>query len=126
MAAEFVINRELRRIFENDVIDLERARTLLGEAGELKVPLDEGGLSYVVERALEGLAATHRSRPYDIATLEQLVELAALARNLPFEVDLWKTQNLFYATVRHARGDEARDAGDARRIRRRPAAAPQS
>src|SRR5690606_19098350 len=116
MAAEFVINRELRRIFENDVIDLERARTLLGEAGELKVPLDEGGLSYVVERALESLAATHRSRPYDIATLEQLVELAALARNLPFEVDLWKTQNLFYATV-HDTLVETRaraDAGDAR------------
>lgn len=116
MAAEFVLNRELRRIFEAEAIDLERARSLLGEATELKVRLDESGLSYVVERALENLAATHRSRPYDMATLEQLVDLATLARNLPFEVDLWKTQNLFYATVRDTLAEtRARaDVGDAR------------
>src|SRR5690606_22054461 len=34
MAAEFVINREMRRIFEADALDLERARALLGEAAE--------------------------------------------------------------------------------------------
>src|SRR5690606_34259050 len=75
MAAEFVINRELRRIFEADAIDLERARSLLGEATELKVRLDESGLSYVVERSLETLAAAHRARPHDIATIEQLAEV---------------------------------------------------
>jgi hypothetical protein len=116
MAAEFVINRELRRIFEADAIDLDRARSLLAEATELKVRLDESGLSYVVERSLEHLAAAHRNRPYELSSLEQLVEVATLARNLPFEVDLWKTQNLFYATVRDTLAEtKARGAsGDAR------------
>ncbi|MGH7445178.1 MAG: DUF3536 domain-containing protein, partial [Longimicrobiales bacterium] len=102
MAAEFVINRELRRIFEAETPDLERARTLLAEAGDLRVTMDASGLSYVVERALERLAAIHRLRPHDLASLEQLVDVAAVARALPFSVDLWKTQNLFYATVRDA------------------------
>lgn len=116
MAAEFVINRELRRIFEADVIDLERARSLLAEATELKVRLDESGLSYVVERSLETLAAAHRTRPHEIATIEQLAEVAALAHGLPFEVDLWKTQNLFYATVRDTLAETTAraTAGDAR------------
>ncbi len=30
------------------------------------------------------------------------MDVAAFARSLPFAVDLWKTQNLFYATVRDA------------------------
>ena len=116
MAAEFVINRELRRIFEADVIDLERARSLLAEATELKVRLDESGLSYVVERSLETLAAAHRTRPHDVSTVEQLAEVAALAHGLPFEVDLWKTQNLFYATVRDSLAETTAraGAGDAR------------
>lgn len=116
MAAEFVINRELRRIFEAEKIDLERARSLLGEADDLRVPLDEGGLSFAVERSLENLAAAHRTRPFDTAALEQFVEVAALARDLPFEVDLWKTQNLFYATIRETLTETVArtDAGDAR------------
>ncbi len=116
MAAEFVINRELRRIFEADAPDLERARTLLTEATDLKVRFDEGGLSYAVERTLERLAAANRHRPHDVSSLEQLVDVAAVARDLPFEVDLWKTQNLFYATVRDTLGETAAraEAGDAR------------
>ncbi len=114
MAAEFVINRELRRIFESEMPDLERARTLLAEAGELRVTLDASGLSFAVERTLERLAAAHRHQPDDTAGLEQLVDVAAVARTLPFAVDLWKTQNLFYATVRDALGEvlARAEAGD--------------
>ena len=99
MAAEFVINRELRRIFEAENPDLERARTLLAEAAELRVPLDDGALSFSLERTLERMAGHVRIRPHDLPALEQLVDVAALARTLPFTVDLWRTQNAFYATV---------------------------
>jgi alpha-amylase/alpha-mannosidase (GH57 family) len=122
MAAEFVINRELRRIFESETPDLQRARTLVTEANELKVTLDEEGLSYVIERTLERLAAAFRHRPHELDALEQLVDVAAFARSLPFSVDLGQTQNHFYGTVHDAFSEirSRAEAGDRRAQRALP------
>jgi hypothetical protein len=99
MAAEFVLNRELRLVFSSDVPDLYRARTLLDEAKETQITLDGSGLGYAVRRTLERLAGAVLVAPYETAPLERLAEIAALARSLPFPVDLWKVQNLFYQAV---------------------------
>jgi alpha-amylase/alpha-mannosidase (GH57 family) len=99
MAAEYVLNRELRAAFAEPPIDIERARTLLDEANAAQVTLDRSGLSYALELSLERLAAAVRDTPRDAANLERLAEVAAFARALPFPVDLWKVQNIFYDIV---------------------------
>lgn len=96
LAAEYVINAELRRAFERDYLDLARARLLMTEAETLRVRLDHAGLAYVVQQTLEQLAIEFERGPDDIATLERLADLAASANALPFEIDRWKVQNLYY------------------------------
>jgi hypothetical protein len=45
---------------------------------------------------IESLAEQLLEQPDDLARLEKLNKAAKLVRTLPFEVNLWKTQNICY------------------------------
>jgi hypothetical protein len=99
MAAEFVLNRDLRRALDPDMLDLQRTRSLLESANAADVPLDAAGLAYVAARAVSSLVGELGTVPSDTGRLERLAELTALVKSLPFDVDLWAAQNEFYALV---------------------------
>jgi hypothetical protein len=100
MAAEFVLNQDLRTVLTSDDVELDRARSLLDEAEAIEVELDREGLSYAVERALERVANMFLEHPRDMQRLEKWSELASLTASLPFDVNLWKSQNVFYDLLR--------------------------
>jgi alpha-amylase/alpha-mannosidase (GH57 family) len=115
MAAEFVLNGDLRAVLANGEVDMDRARSLLEEAEAIRVKLDHEGLSYAVERALQRTATGFLEHPRDMERLEAWAELASLTEMLPFDVNLWKSQNVFYdllKTVYPAVSERAR-SGDA-------------
>jgi alpha-amylase/alpha-mannosidase (GH57 family) len=114
VAAEFVLNRDIRAALTRAEPSLERARTLLEEAEAAGIQLDSEGLSYVLERALVRIAHAFLERPRDMERLEKWAEMASLTEAVPFDVNLWKTQNVFYElllTVYPAFRDRA-EAGD--------------
>ncbi len=115
LSAEYVINAELRRAFDADTLNLSRARSLMDQATEFKLQLDHAGLAFAVQHSLERLALRFRAQPDDIATLEQLADLAAAANSLPFEIDRWQVQNIYYDMVQNlypGRRDRARIGDD--------------
>lgn len=96
LAAEFVVNHDIRAQFDAEDIDIELAGELVADAAALKIPLDREGLAYALKRTLERLASRLAEQPADLHTLETLARAATLARSLPLAVDLWKVQNLYY------------------------------
>jgi alpha-amylase/alpha-mannosidase (GH57 family) len=119
LAAEFVINHDLRMEFDAAEIDIAHARALVDEAAALKVPLDREGLAFALKRALERLAEQLSQNPDDLRVLESFARSATLARSLPLNVDLWKVQNQYYEMLGRyypQRRDQARGgAADAER-----------
>ena len=101
LAAEFVLNLDLRIAFDRDDLDIEHARSLLADAASLKVPLDRAGLAFAMKRTLERLAHRVRSAPDDVDTLDAFSRAATLATSLPVSVDLWKVQNVYYELFRN-------------------------
>ncbi|HUH13068.1 MAG TPA: DUF3536 domain-containing protein [Longimicrobiales bacterium] len=95
-AAEWVLNTTLRRSFEADRVEPERIATQLEEVAALSVPLDAAGLGYAYTRMLERLAADVREEPESIEALEQLRAGAALLAILPFDVNTWTVQNIYF------------------------------
>lgn len=95
-AVEFIINTDLRAALSQDELDSERIKGLLEEARVCNIHLDSEGLGLLfrqtIERMMERFAATSE----DQTCLGQLVAAAELAGAIPFEVDLWKVQNLYY------------------------------
>jgi alpha-amylase/alpha-mannosidase (GH57 family) len=100
MAAEFVLNRDLRAAMSSEAFDLARARTLLDDAEATRVPLDREGLSYSVAKALERMALALLENPSDLARLDAWCDMSAFIDALPFEVNLWQTQNVFYEILK--------------------------
>jgi alpha-amylase/alpha-mannosidase (GH57 family) len=96
VTAEYVLNSSLQALFQAGEPDLDRARAFLDAAEREGVELDGPGLSFVVGRSVERLMeAFHRAwaQPEPLARLS---EAARFARSLPFEVDLSRTQDLYW------------------------------
>lgn len=95
-AADFYLNTRLRQSFMDDVPDIEQINIYLKEAKTFAVNLDEAVLKYVLERTLERAAVRFLDNPTELSLLEKFDTLVDLVRSLPFKVDLWKAQNIYY------------------------------
>jgi alpha-amylase/alpha-mannosidase (GH57 family) len=113
-AAEVVINAQLREALESPDVDPERVRALLETARLESISLDSATLEFACRRNLEATAQSLAARPADGAILQRLRVAIEAARRLPFPVNLWKVQNLYYRVLQTAppRLREAAERGD--------------
>jgi len=95
-AAEFILNLDLCRAFEEEEPNLDDIGGILEAAGAWQIDLDTEGLGYALEQTIERVAGELNVRPTELPVLERLETVVSLARFLPFEVDLWKAQNVYY------------------------------
>ncbi len=95
-ATEFVLNSELRKQFENGHLDVERVRSLLAEGQANKIIFESDTLAYAFKRHLDRLSEEFVKNPDDLEVLQRLSNSAGLLRTVPFEVNLWKPQNIYY------------------------------
>jgi hypothetical protein len=96
VAAELILNADLHRSFQDDNLDLNRIGSLFEEAQLEGVSLDSTSLEYSFRKALEGLAKRLAADPGDFEMLKKLEAKTTLVSRLPFQVDVWRVQNLCY------------------------------
>ncbi len=100
VAADLCLNAKLRRLLQGDGLDPEVVRPLLEEARLAGATLDATALGLLLAANIEDLAEQLLEQPDDLSRLENLNKAAQLVRTLPFEVNLWKTQNICYKIFR--------------------------
>jgi alpha-amylase/alpha-mannosidase (GH57 family) len=96
LAHEFVVNTELRRQFDAEVLDVERIQTMLREIETRHVVLDRETLAYAFKAHLDKLVDRWRGEPEDPEVVRQFAAAAELLELLPFEVKLWRPQNVYF------------------------------
>ena len=96
VATDFSLNAKLRRALQGEWVDSRVIPPLLEEARLAGAALDAAALGLLVAAKIERLAEKILAQPDDISLLQRLNEAAKLVRTLPFEVNLWKTQNICY------------------------------
>jgi alpha-amylase/alpha-mannosidase (GH57 family) len=97
MAAEFALNGSLRAAFEDvDNLDFTRINALFDEARANKVPLDGDTLGFALRKAIRHLSEQFLENSDNLELMKKLEAAAGLARNLPFEVNVWRSQNNYY------------------------------
>ena len=95
-AAEVVLNAGLRRAFEEEEFSLEVIEALLDESRSQGISLDEETLEYALRRSLERMVDRLATSPTELDSLNNLDGAVHILRSLPFRVNLWKVQNVFY------------------------------
>jgi alpha-amylase/alpha-mannosidase (GH57 family) len=99
-SAEFALNYHLRREFLSDGPNIERVAPLIDAAKAVGVDLDIPTLEYALRKRLEQMAEQLGASPSDTRSLPRFRAAVELARSLPFPVNLWQVQNLFYEQLR--------------------------
>ncbi len=111
-ATEVLFNTDLRWAFDDDAPDFGQIRQLVRQAGEWGVTLDVGGLGYRFTRLLARTAERWREQPGQLDLLESLLAGVDLARELPFEPNLWKPQNVYFELMHSAFDSQAQASAD--------------
>jgi hypothetical protein len=101
-AAEIIVNTDLQSSLTNGQLDTERIRGLVELAGSCNLPLDNEGLGLLLRQTIETMMEQFANSPGEDGILGRLVEATELAHDMPFEVDLWNTQNLYYEMLHGA------------------------
>lgn len=100
-AAIVAINGRLRSTFSAPPLDIDHIRHLLEQAEAAEIELDGEALGFTLRNTVSRLAADWYTEPEDIARLRVLQQAVDLARSLPFWVDLWKAQNVYYEILQN-------------------------
>ena len=95
-AAELTINANLRRALFDSEMNLSFIRTLLAEGKAFSVKFDASGLAFQLMGRLSMVGRSFSENPTDSGLLQQFEILAELVRDLPFDVDIWLAQNIYY------------------------------
>jgi len=100
LAAGFAVNAGLRRTLESDPIDTAQLRSYLLLAKSDSVPLETATLSYIADQRMKRAMVELQMSTGSIEVLEHTVTLARTLSELPFDLNLWQAQNLWYEILR--------------------------
>jgi len=96
LAAGFAINAGLRRALETDPIDIAQMRSFLTLAKADEVPLDTPTLSYIADQRMKRAMVELQMSDGSLELLDRALTLALNLAELPFELNLWQAQNIWY------------------------------
>ena len=111
-AAQFVLNLSLRRAFEDEKLDLEHIDNLLDEARLAGVSFDATTLEMVIRKKIEGFALLLFKGMEDILALQELEAIITLLDHLPFQVNIWKVQNVCFQLLNSQNFADLQDKGE--------------
>ncbi len=104
--AEFVLASAVQQALANPDLDLERIRMLLEAARHDGVHLDISGLESALRKRLNAEVEQWARKPGDPESLEVIEALVSLTCDPPMEVDLWRSQNIYYQLVEALTGTD--------------------
>jgi len=100
LAANFAIGAGLRHALESEPIDALQLRAWLDLAEADQIPLETSQLSYLADvkmkRAMVDLQTEVVEQTEQLSTIENAVLVARMLGELPFDLNLWQAQNLWY------------------------------
>ena len=100
LAAGFAINAGLRRALEADPVDVALLRSFLQMAKADKVPLDTTTLSYIADLRMKRVMVELQMSAGSLEMLDRALVLARTLIELPFDLNLWQAQNIWYEILR--------------------------
>jgi alpha-amylase/alpha-mannosidase (GH57 family) len=100
LAAGFAINAGLRRVLENEPVDVAQLRSFLALARADLVPLETATLSYIADLRMKRAMVELQMSSGSLEMLDRALALARTLTEMPFGLNLWQAQNIWYEILR--------------------------
>ena len=104
-SAKSALNSILRDAFAADDPEPDQVDRVLQETKTLGIALDAATLGFVLRKKIETMAEAVAADVADIRSIGRLQKAVALARSLPFPVDLWWVQTFCHKWIAEAYGN---------------------
>ena len=101
-ASEVTLNFDIKKAFQEDVIDTGKIQNLIQDVQKWNVSLDLIDIEFSATRKLEELMEGFSQDPFDLALLLDIQKRVELLKLLPVEINLWQTQNIYYKMAKTA------------------------
>ena len=100
LAAGFAINAGIRRALDGDPIDQALLRSFLSLAKADQVQLEIATLSYIADQRMKRAMIELQMSSGSLEMLDRALSLSRTFSELPFELNLWQAQNIWYEILR--------------------------
>jgi alpha-amylase/alpha-mannosidase (GH57 family) len=97
VATEYIINLDLKRIFEEQILNTEKLEGLIHETRKWSLQIDKGTIGFVASEWINSLIEKIRQQPEEIPLFEKMESALKLLISLSVELDLWKAQNAYFS-----------------------------
>jgi alpha-amylase/alpha-mannosidase (GH57 family) len=114
MTAQYIINTDLKRAFDEKDVELWKIESLVDEANKWPLEIDVSTVGFVASSWINSLVAELSQQPENIALIEKVDEVMRLLRQLPLEMNIWTAQNVYFTIGKnyYSTMKERADKGD--------------
>ncbi len=96
VSTEYILNIDIKRLFETEEIDLERLSMLIEEAKRWPISLETTTLNFVAGKWIDSAMKRLKINPDNVMLLENIVNVIRLSQTIPLQPDTWKAQNIYF------------------------------
>jgi len=115
VAAGYIVNLDMRRIFEEEDLNIEKLESLINEAKKWPLEIDRGTIGFVATSWINFSMEKLSQQPEERALLGKIEAVLRLLDSLSVDLNLWKAQNTCFSVGRgelHREMDESVEKGD--------------
>ena len=111
---QFILNKDLERLLWDREVVAAELNTIARQFGDWEIEPDRSSLGYAAARRINDLMSEAAREPAAAAPIRAADALLAALDGLCLGIDLWKSQNIFFFSLRDRFGGmrEAADKGD--------------
>jgi alpha-amylase/alpha-mannosidase (GH57 family)/uncharacterized protein (UPF0216 family) len=95
---EFILNKEIRRILEEDNINFETLEKLVEQSCRQHLQLDKTTFGFIAEERITKFVQEWAESPEDQFRLEGIIRLFMALEELGLDLNLWQAQNTYFST----------------------------
>jgi alpha-amylase/alpha-mannosidase (GH57 family) len=103
--AETALNLKLQKMFTAETVEKGMLTEDVNEIGSWNIDLDGVALEFIIRRRIEGMMSALLDGEENAQRLTELILLVEAAALLPFEVNLWQTQNMYWSMLQSRASD---------------------
>ncbi len=104
-ASEVTLNFDIKKAFQEDVIDAVKIQNLIQDVQKWNVSLDLIDIEFSAMRKLEELMEGFLQNPFNLALLLDIQKRVELLKLLPVEIKFWQAQNIYYKMAKTVYGE---------------------
>jgi len=114
LAAEHILNVDMKRAFENEDVDTEKLKRMILEYNRWGIHLDRAALEYDVSLWVTSLMEKMTRDPMNPSLFGRITYVLELLEPFSLNLNLWKAQNMYFNLKERLKGemDKKAEKGD--------------